>query len=105
MKKNSIGILVFCFLTLLSVCETVAQNKNKSIVLTTKSKSEIVNAVSQLLLDNYVYPDTAKLMSNYILKQLSIGKYKAITDPVKLTDQLNVDISTVIVDKHFQIIY
>jgi hypothetical protein len=45
------------------------------------------------------------LISNFILKQLSDGKYKSINDPVKLTDVLNGDIRTIINDGHFQIIY
>jgi hypothetical protein len=73
--------------------------------LDSKTKTEIVNSVSKILLNDYVYPDTAKLMSNYILKQLAEGKYKSVMSTVALTDALNADIKTVVNDGHFQITY
>jgi hypothetical protein len=73
--------------------------------LDAKTKNEIVNSVSKILLNDYVYPDTAILMSNHILKQLADGKYKSITSVVALTDVLNSDIKTVVNDGHFQITY
>lgn len=97
--------LAFYFLLSLFVQTTFSQDKPKSPVLTSKVKSEIVNTISQLLLDNYVYQDTAKLMSNCILKQLADGKYKSVTNIIALTDLLNVDIRTVVKDGHFQITY
>ena len=97
--------LAFYFLLSFFVQTTFSQDKPKSPVLNSKVKGEIVNTISQLLLDNYVYPDTAKLMSNCILKQLADGKYKSVTNIIALTDLLNVDIRTVVKDGHFQITY
>ena len=105
MTKNITRTLALYLLLLSFIQATYSQVNSKTVALTKKSKSEIVNSISQLLLDNYVYPDTAKLMSYFILKQLSDGKYNSINDPVKLTDVLNADIRTIIKDGHFQIIY
>ncbi len=105
MTKNITRTFVLILLLLSFIPTIYSQVNSKTIALTQKSKGEIINSISQLLLDNYVYPDTAKLISNFILKQLSDGKYKSINDPVKLTDVLNVDIRTIINDGHFQIIY
>lgn len=71
--------------------------------LDTKIKSEIVNSVSQILLNDYVYPDTAILISKHILKQLAAGNYKSVSNIVALTDALNADIKTIVNDGHFQI--
>ncbi|MES2515376.1 MAG: S41 family peptidase [Bacteroidota bacterium] len=73
--------------------------------LDNKTKTEIVNSVSKILLNDYVYPDTAILMSKHILKQLADGKYKAVSSVVALTDAMNADIKTVVNDGHFQITY
>jgi retinol-binding protein 3 len=72
----------------------------KTIILTIKSKTEIVNNISQTLLDNYVFPDTAIKMSNCILKKLKQGAYDKITDPVAFSTALNSDLYSVYHDGH-----
>lgn len=105
MTKIIIKTLVLFILLLTSISITYSQNSTENVSLTPNSKIEIVNSISQLLLDNYAYSDTAKLMSKFILKQLADGNYKSIGDPIKLTDALNDDISSIVKDGHFQIIY
>ncbi len=89
-----IYFLIFCSLSVFS-----------QKPLDTKTKNEIVNSVSKILLNDYVYHDTAQLMSKYILKQLAEWKYKTISTVVSLTDALNADIKTIVNDGHFQITY
>ncbi len=72
----------------------------KTIILNSKSRTEIVNNISQLLLDNYVFPDTAIKMSNYILKKLKQGAYNKITEPVAFSTALTADLYSVYHDGH-----
>ena len=64
----------------------------KIIVLNSKSRSEIVKSISQLLLDNYVFSDTALKMSNCIKNKLKAGAYNKITDPVVFSDALTLSL-------------
>jgi hypothetical protein len=71
-----------------------------TIILNSKSKTEIVKNISQALLDNYVFPDTAIKMSNCILKKLKQGAYNKITDPVAFSTALTSDLYSVYRDGH-----
>ena len=72
----------------------------KTIILNSKSRTEIINNISQALLDNYVFPDTAIKMSNCILKKLKQGAYNKITDPVAFSTTLTSDLYSVYRDGH-----
>lgn len=72
----------------------------QSLVLNQTSRSAIVNNISKLLLDNYVFPDTAIKMSNRIKHQLKKGAYNHITDPVAFSDALTIDLYSVYHDAH-----
>lgn len=73
--------------------------------LTPTARKETVTAVSRLLLDNYVFPETAAKMSTLILGKLKSGGYTAITDPVALSDALTVDLYSVYHDRHLLVRY
>ena len=77
----------------------------KTIILNSKSKTEIVKNISQILLDNYVFPDTAIKMSNCILKKLKQGAYDKITDPVAFSDALTIDLYSIHHDAHLMVKY
>lgn len=68
--------------------------------MNSRSKAVVVNTISQLLLDNYVFPDTAVKMSRHILQQLKTGAYATITDPVDFSDALTNDLYSVYHDGH-----
>jgi retinol-binding protein 3 len=72
----------------------------RTVVLNSKLRSTIVNNISQLLLENYVFPDTAIKMSNCIKNKLKEGAYNKITDPVAFSDALTIDLYSVYRDGH-----
>jgi retinol-binding protein 3 len=72
----------------------------KTVVLNSKLRSTIVNNISQLLIDNYVFPETAIKMSNCIKDKLKEGAYNKITDPVAFSDALTIDLYSVYRDGH-----
>jgi hypothetical protein len=94
----------FKFLILIFFLPTVIFAQ-KTTILTTKTRTEIVNNVSQLLLDNYVFPDTAIKMSNCIKNKLKDGAYNKITDPVALSDALTIHLYSVYRDGHLLVQY
>ncbi|HEY5745687.1 MAG TPA: S41 family peptidase, partial [Chryseolinea sp.] len=69
------------------------------------ARKETVTAVSRLLLDNYVFLETAAEMSKLILGKLKAGGYNTITDPVALSDALTVDLYSVYHDRHLLVRY
>lgn len=75
------------------------------LILNSKSRTEIVNNISQILLDNYVFPDTAIKMSNCITKKLKQGAYNKITDPVAFSDALTIDLYSIYQDGHLMVKY
>lgn len=77
----------------------------KTIVLNSKLRSTIVNNICQLLLDNYVFPETATKMSNCIKNKLKEGAYNKITDPVAFSDALTIDLYSVYHDGHMLVQY
>lgn len=82
----------------------VAFNQNKT-VLNAKTRAAIVTNISDLLLDYYVFPDTAVKMSDYIQHRLKSGAYTKITDPVAFSDALTVDLYSVYHDGHMLVQY
>jgi len=82
-----------------------AQPHEGETILTTKAKAEIVNRISGLLLDNYVYPDTARRMSNLLKQKQKDGAYRTITDPIAFSDALTADLYSVYHDRHLLVQY
>lgn len=75
------------------------------VTLNAKKRSAIVGNISDLLLDYYVFPDTAVKMSNHIQHRLKSGAYNKITDPVAFSDALTVDLYSVYHDGHMLVQY
>lgn len=75
------------------------------ILLTQKTRTAIVNTISALLLDNYVFPETAVKMSNQLKKKLNDGKYDNIKDPIAFSDALTIELLAVYHDGHLLVQY
>ncbi|MEO6903574.1 MAG: S41 family peptidase [Bacteroidia bacterium] len=89
----------FKFLTLIIFFPTLIFAQKASL-LTTKSRTEIVKNISESLVANYVFPDTAVKMSNFIKSKLKKGGYNKITDPVAFSDALTIDLYSIYRDGH-----
>ncbi|MES2288019.1 MAG: S41 family peptidase [Bacteroidota bacterium] len=77
----------------------------KTVILNSKYRTEIVKNISQILLDNYVFPETAIKMSNCITKKLKDGAYDKIKDPVAFSDVLTIDLYSIYHDGHLMVKY
>ncbi|HLX93812.1 MAG TPA: S41 family peptidase [Puia sp.] len=68
--------------------------------LTRDAKISVINHLSQSLLDNYVFADTARLMKVALQKNLSAGLYDSITNPAAFAQKLTRDLRSVYKDLH-----
>ena len=71
--------------------------------LTSVEKTEVVDSISKLLNDNYVFPDVAKEMTALVSKNHKNGNYDSINDPMAFGDQLTDDLRSVSHDKHLRV--
>ncbi|MDQ6755990.1 MAG: S41 family peptidase [Bacteroidota bacterium] len=82
----------------------IAQN-NPEIKLELPTKNKVIDNICKALNKNYVYPDKAKLMCDYINEQNIIGKYNSITNANELANQVLKHIRSVYNDTHLRIEY
>ena len=68
-------------------------------------KEKVIQSVSRLLSDNYVYPEVAERMGNALRKHWDEGDYEAITGPVLFADRLTGDLFSIAHDKHLRVRY
>lgn len=69
----------------------------------TKVKQQTVKKISKLLDDNYIFPETAKKMGDFIKSKLSSGSYDSIDDPMKFAETLTADLQSISNDKHIRV--
>jgi C-terminal processing protease CtpA/Prc len=77
---------------------SVAQSK--SIELNEGQRKEVVEGISKIIIENYVFPKVAQKNANFIQEQFKSGKYNEIIDAVKFAKQLTIDLQKINHDKH-----
>lgn len=98
-KTAALFIVTFVFST-----SNMAQENTRQSTLSKSEKAEIVQALSQVMIDEYIYLDKAKQVKSILLKQLKQGKFDGIADKRALTKALTTSVMAVINDKHFRVI-
>ncbi|MDQ7797594.1 MAG: S41 family peptidase [Candidatus Edwardsbacteria bacterium] len=68
-------------------------------------RKSVVDSVSKLLADNYVFPDKAKAMSALLRKNLKVGTYDRLSNPEEFAERLTNDLRSVTKDRHLAVIY
>ena len=68
-----------------------------------KTQAAIIDSVSAVLREEYVFPDVARKMEELLRKNLKDGKYTEITDPAAFAEKLGEDLRSVSHDKHLQL--
>ena len=71
--------------------------------LTDAEKTEVVDSISKLLNENYVFPEVANEMTSLIAKNKIEGVYNSINDPMAFADQLTSDLQSISHDKHLRV--
>jgi len=73
--------------------------------LTLAAKKIVIDNLSRLLLNNYIFADTAFKMANYIKLQLTTGKYDRTDKSADFAVRLTTDLRSVYNDKHLSVEY
>ncbi len=106
-NKNNIMIMMIVFFATLIIIQNSAkaQNQTGGKVLDTEAKLEIVTSISDILNKNYIFPETAQKMADYLKSQLQNGAYTTIFDPMKFAEQMSKDLQSISNDRHLRVGY
>jgi retinol-binding protein 3 len=99
MKSFAI-ILLFLLVSLVSPNNLYTQES-----LTENERSEMIHSLSRQLNENYVFPQTGKEMSEYLLSRLRSGDYKDLQDPMQFAARLTNDLQLISRDKHLRVLF
>lgn len=106
MKKLKIMKLLVVILVLLGALYQISFSQvinSSDAILDSKIKSQTVNKISKMLKENYVFPEKAKTMADYLKSQITSGAYEDITDPMKFAETLTSDLQSISKDKHLRV--
>jgi hypothetical protein len=67
--------------------------------------ARVVNAAADAAEQNYVFPDTGRLVADHLRKRLKEGGYRSVTELAQLGDRLTVDMQAINRDRHLYVTY
>ena len=85
-------------------CAVGAQRQQSSATLTA-ALQRVVTGVAGLAEQNYVFPDTGRMVADHLRKRLAEGAYSGITEPAQLADRLTRDMQAINGDRHLYVNY
>ncbi len=68
-------------------------------------KTEVVNSICNSLTNNYVFPDKAKVMSDFLKQQNQNNTFSSITNPNQFANEIQKKLRSVNEDNHLRIEY
>jgi len=71
--------------------------------LTIADRDSVIQKISELLLENYVFEDVGIKCSNYILEHLQKGSYEDYEDYLDFANRLTEDLQKISKDKHLRV--
>lgn len=83
------------------IFSSIAQSK--SIEINKEQRKEVVERISNIIIENYVFPKVALQNANFIQEQLKSGEYNEIIDAGKFAEKLTVDLQKINHDKHMEV--
>lgn len=93
------NVYLFAFLCIAQVAFT----QENSVLIDGKEQKQVIDSVSRLLADNYIFPDVAKKMNALILDNHKKGIYTSITSAPAFAKKLTEDLRSVSNDKHLNV--
>lgn len=91
------GIGFSLFATILNAQDTPIFDQEKKQIL--------VKNIGQLLNENYVFPEKAVEMADFIERNLKENKYSSINDPLQFASQLTKDLQSISHDLHINVLF
>lgn len=103
-KLGLILLLLFLFLVLFHFpAFSQEQKTTEQVILNAEIKASIVEKVGQLLVDNYIFPETAERMQKALNLKLGGGEYNDINDVHDFAQALTKDLRSVSNDRHIRV--
>ena len=82
---------------------TTAFAQNLSVQVDTKEQKRVIDSVSRLLNDNYIFPDVAKKMADLLQENYKKGTYTSLNSAPTFAQKLTEDLRSVSKDKHLSV--
>lgn len=101
----TIGQIVLLMLMVLSLTLNGWAAADPAPALAKKDKQEVIQKISELLNNNYIFPETAKKIEDVLKLKLKKGKYKTLDKVDDFAAQLTKDLREVSKDKHLWVRY
>lgn len=77
--------------------------KNFDNSLGQKQKEAVIDSISRLLNENYIFPEKAKEMTTFLRQKYVDKKYDNISDPLQFSAQLTSDLQSISHDLHINV--
>jgi C-terminal processing protease CtpA/Prc len=99
-----LSVFAMTFLNMPSFCLDDA-NGDQDVSLGADKKSDVVESIGKLLVDKYIFLETAKEMQDLIETKLKEGKYDGIESVDDFARVLTKDLRSVSKDKHIRVVH
>ncbi|MFX0203596.1 MAG: S41 family peptidase [Candidatus Hodarchaeota archaeon] len=95
-------IILFFISSQISQSQAVGSRDIRSdIKLDSKTKSDVIRDINELLIEKYIFLDVAEEMQNYLNTKLTNGDYDKIDDPIHFANVVRADLYEISKDNHF----
>ncbi|RYZ38274.1 MAG: hypothetical protein EOP49_31090, partial [Sphingobacteriales bacterium] len=95
---------LFFYLTAI-VFSSAAMAQEGSIRIEPGEQKQVIDSVSKRLMDNYVFPEVAKKMSDLLQENYKKGAYQGTVSVATFADKLTEDLRSVSHDKHLRVAF
>lgn len=101
MKKISYPVI--SLLLLLTFSCSNSRSKIELPDVSSEERKLVINKISNLVLDEYVFPEVAEKCAKFIKEKLSTGGYDKLLHPRDFADEVVNDLQSISNDKHFRL--
>lgn len=105
MRKKMYGLLLLSYMIFFITPNNQILQAQQPLKLTQKDHKEVVDKISILLEENYLFPDIGREIGVYLQKKFQEQKYKEISDPKLFAKQITSDLQQINHDKHLSLVY
>jgi len=107
MNRKIILTLIISLISVHGILAGVNFDKNLETnckaTIDSKTKASVIDSVSKLLMEQYVFPDIAEQMIDHLNTKLKNGDYDKINNPARFAKTLEEDLFKISKDNHFYI--
>jgi len=105
MKKKMYAFLLLSYMIFLIAPNNQMLLAQQPLRLTQQDQKEIVDKISILLEENYLFPEIGREIGVYLQKKLNEQKYRKISNPKLFARQITSDLQQINHDKHLSLVH